>query len=70
MFFSNSQLDTEELIVDSNASGTWDLYKLKEWGVKFACTAATTILRVDQIIMAKRAGGPAAKAPKGPDDDD
>ncbi|CAA9994486.1 unnamed protein product [Nesidiocoris tenuis] len=63
-------LDSNELTMDANEQGIWDLFKLKEWGLKFACTAATTILRVDQIIMAKRAGGPAAKPPKGPDDDD
>uniref|UniRef100_A0A0A9W6L5 T-complex protein 1 subunit theta n=2 Tax=Lygus hesperus TaxID=30085 RepID=A0A0A9W6L5_LYGHE len=63
-------LDSDELTVDSNEAGIWDLFKLKEWGLKFACTAATTILRVDQIIMAKRAGGPAPKAPKAGDEDD
>ena len=34
----------------------------KYWGMKYATAAACTVLRVDQIIMAKRAGGP--KPPK------
>lgn len=66
----NIELGSTDLTIDAKDEGVWDLYKLKEWGLKFATTAATTILRVDQIIMAKRAGGPAAKAPKGVDDDD
>jgi len=39
-----------------------DLYLTKYWAIKFASDAALTILRVDQIIMAKAAGGP--KVPK------
>jgi len=41
----------------------FDLMVAKYWGLKYATDAAATILRVDQIIMAKRAGGP--RAPKG-----
>ena len=41
----------------------FDLLVAKYWGLKYATDAAATILRVDQIIMAKRAGGP--RAPKG-----
>jgi len=36
----------------------FDLLVAKYWGLKYATEAAATILRVDQIIMAKRAGGP------------
>ncbi|XP_026872777.1 T-complex protein 1 subunit theta isoform X1 [Electrophorus electricus] len=39
-----------------------DPYLVKHWGIKLATNAAITVLRVDQIIMAKPAGGP--KAPK------
>lgn len=47
----------------------WDLFGCKYWGLKFAANAAATVLRVDQIIMSKPAGGP--KAPKqGPVDAD
>jgi len=45
----------------------FDLYLTKYWAIKFATDAVLTILRIDQIIMAKTAGGP--KVPKqGPTD--
>lgn len=46
-----------------------ETYAGKYWGIKYAVEAATTILKIDQIIMAKRAGGPKVRAP-GPDQDD
>lgn len=53
-------------------AGILDLYITKHWAIKNAVTVVNTVLRVDQIIMSKPAGGP--KAPKGaggmdPDDD-
>ncbi|KAF3323817.1 T-complex protein 1 subunit theta [Carex littledalei] len=36
----------------------WDLYVTKFFALKYAADAACTVLRVDQIIMAKPAGGP------------
>jgi len=50
-------------------AGIVDLYAAKFWGLTFAANAAVTVLRVDQIIMAKPAGGPKGKAP-GPQDQD
>ena len=47
----------------------YDLLMLKYWGLKYATNAAATILRVDQIIMAKRAGGPKPRGGGGPMDD-
>ncbi|XP_064627629.1 T-complex protein 1 subunit theta-like [Lineus longissimus] len=47
---------------DVAKAGIIDLYATKYWAIKFATAAANTVLRVDQIIMAKAAGGP--KAPK------
>jgi T-complex protein 1 subunit theta len=41
---------------------------VKYWAMKYATNAACTILRVDQIIMAKRAGGPKARPGQGPMD--
>jgi T-complex protein 1 subunit theta len=41
----------------------FDLYVAKWWGMKLAVDAATTVLRVDQIIMSRPAGGP--RAPQG-----
>ncbi|XP_014250983.1 T-complex protein 1 subunit theta [Cimex lectularius] len=66
----NIDMENENNLIDSNKEGIWDLYNLKCWGLKFATSAAKTILRVDEIIMAKRAGGPAPKGPKGNDEDD
>jgi len=43
---------------DAAAGGVWDQFSTKYWGLKFATNAASTVLRVDQIIMAKKAGGP------------
>ena len=39
-----------------------DHRKTKEWAIRLASEAAITILRIDQIIIAKPAGGP--KMPK------
>lgn len=39
------------------------------WALRLASDAAVTVLKVDQIIMAKQAGGPKPRAP-GPMDDD
>lgn len=39
------------------------------WGLKYGVGAACTILKVDQIIVAKRAGGPKARPNKNSDDE-
>lgn len=48
--------------------GVLDLLYTKREAIKMAAEAAITVLRVDQIIMSKPAGGPKA-APQGGDDD-
>ena len=55
--------------IDVKKSKIYDLYQSKYWGLKYAVGAATTILKVDQIIMAKRAGGPKPKQGGGSDDE-
>lgn len=50
-------------------AGILDLLVTKQWSIKYATDAALTILRVDQIIMAKRAGGPKPPAQGGRDED-
>ena len=40
----------------------YDLYAAKWWALKLATDAAVTVLRIDQIIMAKMAGGPTPRA--------
>jgi len=42
--------------------GVIDLMATRQMGIKLSTQAATTILRVDHIIMKKPAGGP--RAPK------
>lgn len=47
--------------LDSLEKSILDPYLVKYWALKFATDAACTVLRVDQIIMAKQAGGPKPK---------
>ncbi|XP_018577469.1 T-complex protein 1 subunit theta [Anoplophora glabripennis] len=62
-------IDSENTICDALERNILDLFVCKYWGLKYAVGAAATILRVDQIIMAKRAGGPKARQPAGSDDE-
>ncbi|XP_022719282.1 T-complex protein 1 subunit theta-like [Durio zibethinus] len=55
---------------DVSIVNIWDLYVAKFFALKYAADAACTVLRVDQIIMAKPAGGPAKRdQPAGMDED-
>ena len=54
---------------DTAAAGILDCLAVKASAIKLAAETAITILRVDQIIMSKQAGGPKPKAP-GPNGDD
>ncbi|CAL1538921.1 unnamed protein product [Lymnaea stagnalis] len=56
-------------VLDSAEAKIYDLLITKFWGLRFATAAACTVLRVDQIIMAKKAGGPKAKQNKDWDED-
>jgi T-complex protein 1 subunit theta len=47
-----------------------DAMDTKTWAIKLAIDAVLTILRVDQIIMAKPAGGPKPRDAQAPDLDD
>lgn len=62
-------ITAENSLIDVVEEKIFDLYQAKFWGLKYAVDAATTILRVDQIIMAKRAGGPKPRGPQGSDDE-
>jgi len=57
-------------IKDCLESQVFDLLVAKQWALKYAVNAACTILRVDQIIMAKRAGGPKPRDTSGGMDQD
>lgn len=49
----------------------WDLYTTKYHALKYAADAVCTVLRVDQIIMSKPAGGPMRRdQPAGMDNED
>lgn len=52
-------------VLDAKAASLLDLYAAKFWGVKFATSAACTVLQVDQIICAKPAQGPKPPQSKG-----
>lgn len=47
-----------------------DSWEVKSWAIKLTIDAVLTILRVDQIIMAKPAGGPKPREMQAPDLDD
>merc|ERR1719468_1356769 len=55
---------------DCLESNVLDLLLAKKWALKYSTNAAATILRVDQIIMAKRAGGPKPRDTSGGMDQD
>lgn len=56
--------------IDVEKNRIYDLFITKYWGLQYAVEAATTVLRVNQIIMAKRAGGPKPRQQTGDNDDD
>ncbi|KAF7284227.1 hypothetical protein GWI33_022379 [Rhynchophorus ferrugineus] len=62
-------IESENSTCDAKERKIIDLYQAKYWGLKYAVNSAATILRVDQIIMAKRAGGPKARQAAGSDDE-
>jgi T-complex protein 1 subunit theta len=47
--------------MDAAARGVYDLYATKVNALRLAVDAAITVLKVDQIVMAKPAGGPKPK---------
>ena len=50
--------------------GIYDIYTAKWWAIKLATEAAVTVLRIDQIIMAKVAGGPRPRGGGGGGEED
>jgi hypothetical protein len=49
--------------LDAKEEGILDLMIAKSWAIKLATEAARTVLAVDQIIVARQAGGPKPPAP-------
>ncbi|KAL8058170.1 hypothetical protein ABFX02_03G001300 [Erythranthe guttata] len=63
-------IDLEEGVCkDASTVRIWDLHITKFFALKYAADAACTVLRVDQIIMAKPAGGPKPQQQGGMDED-
>lgn len=50
-------------MIDAKEKGILDLLVSKSWAIKLATEAARTVLSVDQIIVARQAGGPKPPAP-------
>ncbi|ETS75715.1 T-complex protein 1 subunit theta [Pestalotiopsis fici W106-1] len=55
---------------DANNEGILDLMVTKAWAIKLATDAVRTVLSVDQIIVARQAGGPKPPGPNPNWDDD
>uniref|UniRef100_A0A452QGC8 T-complex protein 1 subunit theta n=1 Tax=Ursus americanus TaxID=9643 RepID=A0A452QGC8_URSAM len=66
----NEWLAEVPAVKDMLEAGILDTYLGKYWAIKLATNAAVTVLRVDQIIMAKPAGGPKPPSGKKDWDDD
>jgi T-complex protein 1 subunit theta len=56
--------------LDAEDDGILDLMITKAWAIKLATEAARTVLSVDQIIVARQAGGPKPPGPNPAWDDD
>nr|BBE38623.1 cct subunit 8 [Thermochaetoides thermophila] len=50
-------------VLDAEDEGILDLLSSKQWAIKLATEAARTVLSVDQIIVARQAGGPKPPGP-------
>lgn len=57
-------------VKDTKEAFILDSMEVKSWAIKLSIDAVLTILRVDQIIMSKPAGGPQPRAAQAPDLDD
>lgn len=56
--------------LDAKAKKIYDAYNIKTNAIRLATDVACTVLRVDQIIMAKTAGGPRPPKQRNPLEDD
>jgi len=52
-------------LIDASEAQIYDHILIKDWQVRLAVNTAITILRINQIIMAKAAGGPKAPSQRG-----
>merc|ERR1712054_6803 len=56
-------LEGQNPIMDMQAAGIWDCYTAKSTAIQLVSTTMMDVLRVDQIIMSRPAGGPKPKGP-------
>jgi len=56
-------VEGDQPIMDMAAAGVWDCLAAKETALKLVSHTCQDVLRVDQIIMARPAGGPKMKGP-------
>jgi len=63
----NINSEGEANLLDAAGAGVLDSLVVKSSALRLAFDAAITVLRVDQIIMAKAAGGPKPRGPQAPD---
>lgn len=56
--------------IDAEEEGILDLMVTKSWAIKLATESARTVLSVDQIIVARQAGGPKPPQPQSGWDED
>jgi T-complex protein 1 subunit theta len=66
---TSDQSDLSSHVLNAKARGILDSLAVKSSALRLAADVALTVLRVDQIIMSKQAGGPKPRAP-GPQDAD
>ena len=57
------EVEGDTPIVDMAAAEIWDCFLAKESAIKLVSNCCMDVLRVDQIIMARPAGGPKPKGP-------
>ncbi|ORZ03798.1 T-complex protein 1 theta subunit [Syncephalastrum racemosum] len=62
--------ENEDGTIDASKAGIYDSFPAKQLALKLAADTAITVLRVDQIIMSKPAGGPKPPKSQGHWDDD
>lgn len=60
---SGVDLETTDGVLDAVEEEILDLMVSKSWAIKLATDAARTVLSVDQIIVARQAGGPKPPGP-------
>lgn len=65
--FSGIDIESQGIVKDMKEAEIFDLMEGKVWGIKLATDVVNTILNIDQIIMAKPAGGPKPRGARAPD---